>query len=1356
MLKALVLLLALAPPCFAQDVPTERLQNPGFDRDADGDGLPDGWSTDEGRIQWHEKMFMGKDYEIISRPGAYVLATQDVDLEKGQKYTLTLKCKSDAGGLAGVLLLHGEDRPHREMPLLWNVQAAGEYEEYVTSFEAPNPVACVYIYNVARTKGTVYYDRVSLREGEPDYPIINQFSLKEIDRPLTEPLPSRHIDWASPLAGGPIKAFVTIRNFRCLRQLIELTQRIDLDYDAVETGYTGDVCNSMTGRRAMKRLQDGEYEVFIVPSRVGEAVAKSIREQVARGAGLVVVEGFGRSSTFVERGSLQDAGDEHYVLRDIPWEMMPEKTLAGAQVGTLGNGRVVRLLFPMDVSRVWGLLPSENSMAAYKSRQFEYWEWWEALLARAAAWAADRDEDCRIAVVGDGPEAMELRVTGPQARKARVIIRSAREIRFDGDLIRTAPQEFPISDDGGLILPYPDIMPAGPVIADISLLDDAGEVVYWGSALGRIPQAASIAEVTADRASYSPGDTVDLTVTCDAPDERGVAFVASLVDAYGRVTSRTARQQHLSGGATELTIPLPVLDPLCTHHKAFVSLLVDGREHDSRWVTVLVPEVGPRQAAADFLAVPWGPGMSHPVIIHQYMERTRQLGLAGEFAISPYVATEAGRPIGGYMGVGRSFRENRYSDSGVRSQCLHDPAVVQSYTDRAREAAAKQKEFGLYAVGITDEAFLSSRHKRHEVCFGEHTQNEYRDWLRQRYGSLQGLNEQWGSEYAAWDDVTGARTEDVRGTDNFGAFVDFRTFMTDTWVNACKTIGDAYHEVCPETPVGHTNTFGANPFNGNDYWKLNTQTGFGWGQEYSEAIKPSGHKAVFDLWRSFAQTPEAVAARGDHVVLGDQFPNYGWIGYNHTVAAAHYEPWWLALHGSRGVSYFATNAIAAERGTSWALVFPTLSFTKYSLAVRDALKDLREGCGKLLMEYKREQPRIGILWSHPSMLVAWCESTADQPVPEERDGTDSYGTYFRSALHFRRHINELQLDYAYVAPEQIVSSDILNGYEMLFLPFTVACSDELVVKLEDYVDNGGVLVGDLRCLRTDEHGKPGDGVALQGLFGVQRNGGEVTYAPTTLQFKGAAEGIDLTGMQASAYAWEPIELAGASALAEHATGEPAVAIQRHGKGLSVYLNASLPAYDVACRELLGQITRIAGVERRVSVQALEGDAPPLCYERNTFRRGPIEVHGFIRDFRRCDDSEPVTVQFGGDSHVYDLRARKYLGEPGETRLYACLPYRVSGLTVAAPATVRQGAKLALQVSVAGEGGQVGDHVVRVTFRRPTGDEAWHYTRNELAPGGTLALQTPIALNEQIGQWRVEVRDVLSGMKGEATFNVEPE
>ena len=60
----------------------------------------------------------------------------------------------------------------------------------------------------------------------------------------------------------------------------------------------------------------------------------------------------------------------------------------------------------------------------------------------------------------------------------------------------------------------------------------------------------------------------------------------------------------------------------------------------------------------------------------------------------------------------------------------------------------------------------------------------------------------------------------------------------------------------------HTNTFGADPFNGNDYWKLCTQVGFGWGQEYSEAIKPSGQKATFDFWRSFVETPESRAARG--------------------------------------------------------------------------------------------------------------------------------------------------------------------------------------------------------------------------------------------------------------------------------------------------------------------------------------------------------------------------------------------------------------------------------------------------------------------------------------------------------------
>ena len=249
-LATLAILAAAPAAAISQEPSGELLRNPGFNEDADGNGLPDGWSLSRDRVKWREKVYMGQDYEIVSLPGAYVLATQPLKLKPGQRYTITLTLKGEDGALGGALILHGKERPTREMPVLWNVQPTGQYEQYVGTFVAPDPVAAIYLYNVAR-RGTIYYDHVSLREGEPDRPMIGQLSLKPIDRPVSGPIELPHIDWASPLAGGPVKTFFTIRTFLCSRDLVDLSQRLDLDYDAIHTGYNGDECVSQTGRRAM-------------------------------------------------------------------------------------------------------------------------------------------------------------------------------------------------------------------------------------------------------------------------------------------------------------------------------------------------------------------------------------------------------------------------------------------------------------------------------------------------------------------------------------------------------------------------------------------------------------------------------------------------------------------------------------------------------------------------------------------------------------------------------------------------------------------------------------------------------------------------------------------------------------------------------------------------------------------------------------------------------------------------------------------------------------------------------------------------------------------------------------------------
>ena len=199
---------------------------------------------------------------------------------------------------------------------------------------------------------------------------------------------------------------------------------------------------------------------------------------------------------------------------------------------------------------------------------------------------------------------------------------------------------------------------------------------------------------------------------------------------------------------------------------------------------------------------------------------------------------------------------------------------------------------------------------------------------------------------------------------------------------------------------------------------------------------------------------------------------------------------------------------------------------------------------------------------------------------------------------------------------------------MLFLPFTVAISPQLVERLQAYVDQGGILIGDLRCLRSDEHGTPLAGAdLLKELFGVRRRTGKMHYGRTKITFTAAGEGLDFQRRQVDLYGCEDITAAGATPLATHATGQPAVLLRRHGKGLTVYLNFYLPPYDVVTRELVRQIVDQAGIQRSVVVENPAGSPPPRCYERNSFTRGPITVHALIRDHRRSTDSDPVRVRF---------------------------------------------------------------------------------------------------------------------------------
>lgn len=1327
-LAALWLIGGLLSPLVAQD---EVLTNPGFDLDEDGNGLPDGWNTSAQQIHYREIVAFGKDWELVSKPGQYVLATQDLKLVKGETYTITVEAKGTPEAAAGALLVQGERRPEQEFPLIWRQAVRPEYRLYTRVFTAPNPVARLYLYNVTKV-GEVCYRRVSLRRGTPDYPIIRDALFRDIDRPLGPPNPTPHEVWARPLAGGPLKVFFAVQSYRYARDYVELAQRLEMTHDVVQT--TAAEAVSPAGVDAQQRLVDGAYDAYWVGHLTPEPMQRTIVKHVRDGRGLVVFDNGGRPATgLFDWRTLPEAPPDHPLRRDLPWPLMRGDLLAEVRAGELGAGRVVYVQVRVDQGRVRGLIPRPLDQSDWERRTLRDWEYWYAFAGRCLAWAARRDHEVPLKVAAD---ARGVTVTGalPAGAVAELRFRSGREIRFgEPDLSYAAVPVRP-----GQAVSWPAGFPAGAAVADVLVRNAGGQVLAWAGLPCERPGAAPLAEAEVTPASVAPGGLVKLTARSPAAGR----VEARLVDAYGRACA--AQAAEVAAGGT-VALELSTARTASAGNKLFVKLIgPGGRELDSRWWDVLVPELNRRQAWSDWQVTAWGEAVSHPSTSHQYNLLMRDLGLNAKFHSYPYGSVEDGLWPAYTSGARGFWPGDRRSPERFRpAGCLSDPAFYDKMAEGIALAVPPQKPYGIVAWAIGDEISLTNRHEVDEVDCAPASVAAYHAWLAKRYGTIAALNREWGTTHADFAAIVPAATGDVRGQDNFAPFVDFRTFMTDEWVRALTAAVSRIREADPDGRVGHTNTFGSLPFNGVDFYKICTIPGFDWGQEYSEAIKGQAQKAVFACWRSFC--PE-------------DFPNLGWIGYDRREVAAAYEPWWLAFHGSRGASYFATNACDLERNASWALIHPTLAYTRYSLAVKESLRDLVTGCGKALMVTKPPEPEVAILWSHPSMLASWCESHYDKPEPPDKPPFDSWGAYFRCALNLRLLLEDRGVDYRYLAPQQIAADRaLLARYKAVILPATCALDRGTIDALKAYQQGGGLVLGDVNLLRYDEHGAPWRGASpLEELFGAKATG-PVSWQETRLS---------LTGVELAGFGWQPLQVTGGAAGGRHADGQPCWIRSQRGQGGGLLLNTMLRYDDPAAPAVIQAVLETAGLARPVRVERQGGTGLTGC---SVTRRmdGQVELVGVIRDHRLVpkDETEPppVTIHFGRAAYVSDLRERKSLGRidrltvpmaPGQARLYSLLPYQVAAVEVTVPEPPRVGQDLVFTARVRASA-PPGRHVFRVELVAPDGSIPAAYARTLAADAGVLQDQLPLADNDPPGRWTLRVREVLTGVMGQAVLGVRP-
>jgi beta-galactosidase len=105
-------------------------------------------------------------------------------------------------------------------------------------------------------------------------------------------------------------------------------------------------------------------------------------------------------------------------------------------------------------------------------------------------------------------------------------------------------------------------------------------------------------------------------------------------------------------------------------------------------------------------------------------------------------------------------------------------------------------------------------------CYCETSAAAFRDWLRERYGDLDTLNEHWGAafwsqRYGQWDEVDAPRTSATAV--NPAQRLDFARFSSDALLACFRRERDILHALSPGIPV--TTNFMATNCKSVDYWQ---------------------------------------------------------------------------------------------------------------------------------------------------------------------------------------------------------------------------------------------------------------------------------------------------------------------------------------------------------------------------------------------------------------------------------------------------------------------------------------------------------------------------------------------------------
>ncbi|MGW0391250.1 beta-galactosidase [Streptomyces sp. NPDC003042] len=530
---------------------------------------------------------------------------------------------------------------------------------------------------------------------------------------------------------------------------------------------------------------------------------------------------------------------------------------------------------------------------------------------------------------------------------------------------------------------------------------------------------------------------------------------------------------------------------------------------------------------------------------HDFGRLDRILGLLHENGIQVDLATPTVAPPAWFYrahpdALPVSREGVRYAFGSRGAICHSSPAY--------REAAAR----------ITTE--LARRYADHPALALWHVHNEYgvpvsacycdtcaahfRRWLDARHGSVEAVNEAWGTafwgqRYTSYEQIDPPRLTPTVG--NPAQQLDYRRFADATMRENFTAERDILHRLSPGVPVTTNFMTALSQCDSVDYWA--------WGREVD--LVTNDHYLITDGRRTHVNL--AMAADLTRSVAGGA----PWLLLEHSTSGVNWQP----RNPAKRPGEMARNSLAhVARGSEGALFFQWRQSRAgaekfHSSMLPHAGTDSRiwrevvrlgADLGSLSqLRGTRTVPDVAMVWDWQSW---WAQSLQWRPS-EDHDARERADSFYEAL--YDRH---LTVDFAHPEAD-------LSAYPLVVVPALYLASEAAGANLRRYVEDGGTLVVSYFSGIVDEHDAVHPGAypgVLRDVLGLSVE----EWSPL-----GEGETVRITGpgeASLSADVWtEFVVPRGAETVWAYADGPaaggPAVTRHRLGRGTAWYVASRLGA-----------------------------------------------------------------------------------------------------------------------------------------------------------------------------------------------------